>query len=44
MKDGVHMFVAGDKSHPDADVIYKKLNRKMRDAGYHVATDRICLV
>jgi len=37
MKDGVHMFVAGDKSHPDADVIYKKLkelNRKMRDAGY----------
>ncbi|EOA19891.1 hypothetical protein CARUB_v10000138mg [Capsella rubella] len=37
MKDGVHMFVAGDKSHPDADLIYKKLkelNRKMRDAGY----------
>ncbi|KAG2290264.1 hypothetical protein Bca52824_049868 [Brassica carinata] len=37
MKDRVHMFVAGDKSHADADLIYEKLkelNRKMRDAGY----------
>ncbi|WRX08837.1 Pentatricopeptide repeat - like 10 [Theobroma cacao] len=37
MKDGVHVFVAGDKSHPDNDMIYaklKELNRKMRDAGY----------
>nr|VDD04574.1 unnamed protein product [Brassica oleracea] len=37
MKDGVHMFAAGDKSHADADLIYEKLkelNRKMRDAGY----------
>lgn len=37
MKDGVHMFAAGDKSHPDAELIYEKLkelNRKMRDAGY----------
>ncbi|XWS31081.1 hypothetical protein CRYUN_Cryun23aG0046700 [Craigia yunnanensis] len=37
MKDGVHDFVAGDKSHPDNDLIYAKLKeliRKMRDAGY----------
>ncbi|XVF21152.1 hypothetical protein REPUB_Repub12eG0066000 [Reevesia pubescens] len=37
MKDGVHVFVAGDKSHPDNDLIYaklKELNQKMRDAGY----------
>jgi pentatricopeptide repeat protein len=37
MKDGVHVFVAGDKSHPEKDLIYEKLkelNRKMRDAGY----------
>ncbi|XWS36689.1 hypothetical protein CRYUN_Cryun20dG0107000 [Craigia yunnanensis] len=37
MKDGVHVFVAGDKSHPDNDLIYaklKELNRKLRDAGY----------
>ncbi|GKV18302.1 hypothetical protein SLEP1_g28703 [Rubroshorea leprosula] len=37
MKDGIHVFVAGDKSHPDKDLIYdklKELNRKMRDAGY----------
>ncbi|XP_058074821.1 putative pentatricopeptide repeat-containing protein At5g09950 [Magnolia sinica] len=37
MKDGVHIFVAGDKSHPDTDEIYAKLrilNQKMRDAGY----------
>ncbi|KAL6287179.1 hypothetical protein ACE6H2_011569 [Prunus campanulata] len=37
MKDGVHVFVAGDKSHPEKDLIYEKLkelNRKMREAGY----------
>ncbi|OWM62820.1 hypothetical protein CDL15_Pgr020114 [Punica granatum] len=37
MKDGVHVFVAGDKSHPERDVIYEKLkelNAKMRDMGY----------
>lgn len=37
MKDGVHVFVAGDKSHPEKELIYEKLkelNRKMRDAGY----------
>lgn len=37
MKDGVHVFVAGDRSHADNDLIYEKLkelNKKMRDAGY----------
>lgn len=37
MKDGVHVFVAGDKLHPEKDLIYEKLkelNQKMRDAGY----------
>ncbi|KAK9130087.1 hypothetical protein Sjap_010574 [Stephania japonica] len=37
MKDGVHVFVAGDKSHPDADRIYAKLqelSRKMKEMGY----------
>ncbi|XP_015900747.3 putative pentatricopeptide repeat-containing protein At5g09950 [Ziziphus jujuba] len=37
MKDGVHVFVAGDKSHPENELIYnklKELNRKMKDAGY----------
>ncbi|KDO41030.1 hypothetical protein CISIN_1g046194mg, partial [Citrus sinensis] len=37
MKDGVHVFVAGDESHPEKDLIYEKLkelNQKMRDAGY----------
>ncbi|XP_050379880.1 putative pentatricopeptide repeat-containing protein At5g09950 [Argentina anserina] len=37
MKDGVHVFVAGDKLHPEKDLIYEKLkelNKKMRDAGY----------
>ncbi|KAL0560180.1 hypothetical protein IC582_000577 [Cucumis melo] len=37
MKDGVHVFVAGDKSHPEKDLIYEKLkelNAKMRVAGY----------
>ena len=37
MKDGVHVFVAGDKSHHEKDSIYEKLrelNRKMREEGY----------
>ncbi|GMH11965.1 hypothetical protein Nepgr_013806 [Nepenthes gracilis] len=37
MKDGVHVFVAGDKSHPEKDAIYRKLielQQKMRDAGF----------
>ncbi|KAJ4825589.1 putative pentatricopeptide repeat-containing protein [Turnera subulata] len=37
MKDGVHIFVSGDKSHPERDLIHEKLNelkKKMRDAGY----------
>ncbi|KAI3894367.1 hypothetical protein MKX03_012366 [Papaver bracteatum] len=37
MKDGVHVFVAGDKSHPNIDEIYAKLRdltREMKDAGY----------
>ncbi|KAI9177893.1 hypothetical protein LWI28_020386 [Acer negundo] len=37
MKDGVHVFVVGDKSHPEKDLVYEKikeLNQKMRDDGY----------
>ncbi|KAJ6693483.1 hypothetical protein OIU85_004270 [Salix viminalis] len=37
MKDGVHVFVAGDKSHPEKGLIYaklKELDKKIRDAGY----------
>ncbi|XP_061344091.1 putative pentatricopeptide repeat-containing protein At5g09950 [Gastrolobium bilobum] len=37
MKDGVHVFVAGDQTHPEKEKIYEKLkelNNKMRDAGY----------
>ncbi|KAL9244810.1 hypothetical protein vseg_018536 [Gypsophila vaccaria] len=37
MKDGVHVFVAGDTSHPEKEAIYLKLRElqnKMRDAGY----------
>ncbi|XP_057956168.1 putative pentatricopeptide repeat-containing protein At5g09950 [Malania oleifera] len=37
MKDGVHVFVAGDKSHPDNYLIYEKLrelHQKIKDAGY----------
>uniref|UniRef100_A0A7N0TTZ4 DYW domain-containing protein n=1 Tax=Kalanchoe fedtschenkoi TaxID=63787 RepID=A0A7N0TTZ4_KALFE len=37
MKDGVHVFVSGDKSHPEKDLIYQKLrelNQKIRGAGY----------
>lgn len=37
MKDGLHVFVAGDKLHPEKDAIYEKLKElqtKMRNAGY----------
>ncbi|KAJ8899260.1 hypothetical protein K2173_017292 [Erythroxylum novogranatense] len=37
MKDGVHVFVAGDNLHPQKDAIYeqlKELNAKLRNAGY----------
>ncbi|XP_073033652.1 putative pentatricopeptide repeat-containing protein At5g09950 [Primulina eburnea] len=37
MKDSVHVFVSGDKSHPDTESIYKKLAElhwKMREMGY----------
>ncbi|KZV30062.1 pentatricopeptide repeat-containing protein [Dorcoceras hygrometricum] len=37
MKDSVHVFVSSDKSHPDAESIYKKLAElhwKMREMGY----------
>ncbi|XP_020105353.1 putative pentatricopeptide repeat-containing protein At5g09950 [Ananas comosus] len=37
LSDGIHVFVAGDRSHPDTEEIYAKLqflNQKMRDAGY----------
>ncbi|XXG49677.1 hypothetical protein AAC387_Pa02g3787 [Persea americana] len=37
LKDGVHVFIAGDKSHPETDAIYEKLymlNQKIRDVGY----------
>ncbi|KAF9612220.1 hypothetical protein IFM89_038642 [Coptis chinensis] len=42
MKDGVHVFVAGDKSHPDTENIYAKLQelkQKMRDSGYVPLTE-----
>ncbi|XP_020234349.1 putative pentatricopeptide repeat-containing protein At5g09950 [Cajanus cajan] len=37
MKDGVHVFVAGDQTHPEKEHIYEKLKEimnKIRDAGY----------
>ncbi|TXG55532.1 hypothetical protein EZV62_020788 [Acer yangbiense] len=35
MKDGDHVFVAGDKSHPEKDLVYEKLKElNLRDAGY----------
>ncbi|XP_055824201.1 putative pentatricopeptide repeat-containing protein At5g09950 [Solanum dulcamara] len=37
MRDGVHVFVAGDQSHPDKHAIYEKLkelHKRIRDAGY----------
>ncbi|CAI0383515.1 unnamed protein product [Linum tenue] len=41
MKDRVHVFVAGDKFHPEMDSIYEKLKElkgKMKDAGYVAET------
>lgn len=41
MKDGLHVFKAGDKSHPEKDSIYEKLYElyeKMKDAGYSPQT------
>ncbi|KAL9153315.1 hypothetical protein ABFS82_10G040200 [Erythranthe guttata] len=37
MKDGIHVFVSGDKSHVDKDLIYEKLSElsgKMKALGY----------
>ncbi|KAL3839619.1 hypothetical protein ACJIZ3_024210 [Penstemon smallii] len=37
MKDGIHIFVSGDTSHPDMDAIYEKvaeLHLKMKAKGY----------
>ncbi|PKA47620.1 Putative pentatricopeptide repeat-containing protein [Apostasia shenzhenica] len=37
LRDGIHVFLSGDRSHPEKDNIYKKLdflNKKMKDAGY----------
>ncbi|KAI3695369.1 hypothetical protein L1987_78365 [Smallanthus sonchifolius] len=37
MKDGVHVFVASDKSHPEIDQIYEKVHElqgRMREMGY----------
>ncbi|CAH9137074.1 unnamed protein product [Cuscuta epithymum] len=37
MKDGIHIFFASDRSHPDTDAIYEKLrdlHKKMKAAGY----------
>ncbi|PIN18481.1 hypothetical protein CDL12_08853 [Handroanthus impetiginosus] len=37
MKDGIHIFVSGDKSHPEKDAIYEKLgelHKKMKEVGY----------
>ncbi|MQL73722.1 hypothetical protein Taro_006080 [Colocasia esculenta] len=37
MKDGIHVFTAGDRSHPNMEVIYAKLSiliQKTKDAGY----------
>ncbi|KAI3753486.1 hypothetical protein L2E82_25540 [Cichorium intybus] len=45
MKDGVHVFVASDRSHPETDAIYQKLKElkgKMREMGY-VAETRYAL-
>ncbi|XP_023752125.1 putative pentatricopeptide repeat-containing protein At5g09950 [Lactuca sativa] len=45
MKDGVHAFVASDRSHPDTDAIYQKLKElkgRMKEMGY-VAETRYAL-
>ncbi|KAK4396316.1 putative pentatricopeptide repeat-containing protein [Sesamum angolense] len=37
MKDGIHIFISGDKTHPDTDAIYEKLGElhgKIKAAGY----------
>lgn len=37
MKDGIHVFVSGDKSHPEMDLIYEKLSElrlEMKERGY----------
>ncbi|MEX5689724.1 hypothetical protein, partial [Pseudomonas silesiensis] len=37
LKDGVHVLVASDRSHPDTEAIYQKLTelkRKMKEMGY----------
>ncbi|KAG0483108.1 hypothetical protein HPP92_011192 [Vanilla planifolia] len=37
LKDGVHVFLAGDRQHPEKEKIYEKLhflNHKMKEAGY----------
>ncbi|KAL0409878.1 UNVERIFIED_CONTAM: putative pentatricopeptide repeat-containing protein [Sesamum latifolium] len=37
MKDGIHVFISGDKTHPDTDAIYEKLGElhlKIKAAGY----------
>nr|GMD45197.1 putative pentatricopeptide repeat-containing protein At5g09950 [Ipomoea batatas] len=37
MRDGIHVFVAGDKSHPDTDAIYenlRELHKTMKLVGY----------
>ncbi|KAL8490926.1 hypothetical protein ACS0TY_022800 [Phlomoides rotata] len=37
MKDGIHVFVSGDKSHPETDLIYGKLSdlrMEMKARGY----------
>ncbi|KAG6437373.1 hypothetical protein SASPL_102288 [Salvia splendens] len=42
MKDGIHVFVSGDKSHPDTDAIYEKLGElreRMKAAGYVAQVD-----
>ncbi|CAN6439052.1 unnamed protein product [Victoria cruziana] len=42
MKDGVHLFVSGDSSHPDAAAIYAKLedlSLQIKSAGYIPQTE-----
>ncbi|XP_020277153.1 putative pentatricopeptide repeat-containing protein At5g09950 [Asparagus officinalis] len=42
LRDGVHVFMAGDRLHSDTEEIYAKLrllNQKMKDLGYVPKTD-----
>ncbi|KAH6762387.1 Tetratricopeptide repeat superfamily protein [Perilla frutescens var. hirtella] len=42
MKDGIHVFISGDKSHPETDAIHQKLaelREKMKAAGYTPQTN-----